>query len=509
MRNYILILYLALFSFLVQGQEDDIIPPSPDAFNFSQYGNIQLQNNNGGFSYNLPLYTIKEDEVEIPISLNYYTTGIRIDEISTSVGLGWNLGGIGVISRTVRDQPDETAYKIFRPDLENLEDYTAQIKEAVNNPSIDTEQDWFNFSFGRYSGQFYLDENLNIHISNPEIKISKKLITISTNEKYWEFELIDPIGTKYIFGGSKNSVEETLIRSDCKNYDRKIETAWYLKRIVTTKNKTINFKYKEFHSLYNSSISEQVVYRERTITNVLNGATDIFLEAEQFCISQTDLNSMTISEISTDDLKVVFELSAERKDMPNSFLIKGLTVYDNESNSVENIQLTYDEIISTSGRSKINSSDINYRYYLKEVNYNTDRVFRFDYESPEYLPRRLTFSKDYEGFYNAQNNLRLMPDPNDESISPISNVANRSVNTQYYGCLKKIIYPTKGYTEINYEPNQTIVKETKETFERQSVNTALNRCEEEDQNYRNRIEESDPFVIHDTEVNFFGRRICL
>lgn len=54
----------------------------------------------------VPLYEMNTGSGTIPISLNYITTGVRVDDLSSFVGLGWELSTGGKITRVVRGQPD-------------------------------------------------------------------------------------------------------------------------------------------------------------------------------------------------------------------------------------------------------------------------------------------------------------------------------------------------------------------------------------------------------------------
>jgi len=42
----------------------------------------------------------------MPITAEYFTNGIRVDDIPSRIGLGWNLNAGGYVSRVVRDEQD-------------------------------------------------------------------------------------------------------------------------------------------------------------------------------------------------------------------------------------------------------------------------------------------------------------------------------------------------------------------------------------------------------------------
>lgn len=60
----------------------------------------------GGTNIDIPIYTIKLDDMEIPISLSYNTKGFKLNDISPNTGLGWNLLADGTVNLKVNDLND-------------------------------------------------------------------------------------------------------------------------------------------------------------------------------------------------------------------------------------------------------------------------------------------------------------------------------------------------------------------------------------------------------------------
>lgn len=81
--------------------------PSPTASSLGKYADIPVSYHTGVPNISVPLYTINEGDLSLPISLSYHAAGIRVDEISSPIGLGWSLNAGGMISRTVNGGPDE------------------------------------------------------------------------------------------------------------------------------------------------------------------------------------------------------------------------------------------------------------------------------------------------------------------------------------------------------------------------------------------------------------------
>ena len=60
----------------------------------------------GTAQVNIPVYTLKDGSVELPISLSYATSGIKVNEEAGWVGLGWMLDVGGCITRKVIGEID-------------------------------------------------------------------------------------------------------------------------------------------------------------------------------------------------------------------------------------------------------------------------------------------------------------------------------------------------------------------------------------------------------------------
>jgi hypothetical protein len=80
---------------------------SPNAASLGKFGDIPVNYHTGIPSIGIPLYTIQDGNLSVPISISYHAGGLKVDEPSSSVGAGWALNAGGVITRTVKDKPDE------------------------------------------------------------------------------------------------------------------------------------------------------------------------------------------------------------------------------------------------------------------------------------------------------------------------------------------------------------------------------------------------------------------
>ena len=85
----------------------EIIPVAPDAWNFLKYGgNTAPDLYTGTLHFSIPLYSYTDPDFEIPLSLDYTTSGFMPNATTGTTGMGWTLNAGGYISREVRQVPD-------------------------------------------------------------------------------------------------------------------------------------------------------------------------------------------------------------------------------------------------------------------------------------------------------------------------------------------------------------------------------------------------------------------
>src|SRR3954462_958189 len=80
----------------------NVIPPSPDVAALNKFLNMPVGYSTGVPDISIPVYTIQSGDLSVPISLSYNASGIKVEEVPTWVGLGWNLNAGGSLSRIVR-----------------------------------------------------------------------------------------------------------------------------------------------------------------------------------------------------------------------------------------------------------------------------------------------------------------------------------------------------------------------------------------------------------------------
>jgi len=229
----------------------------------------------------IPLYHYTKDNINLNLSLSYHAKGIKVNEISTPFGLGWNLNGLGEITRNVRglrDENEPNGYIYTDKKAATATPATIQASMSGTNGSsvVDYKPDLYNISLPNgKSVQFMFAQNQfnnqNNIITYPlsDIKI---ISPYGQGVNYWQ--VIDTDGTIYYFG-ENNAYDNSRMKYydydpengslpalDVQPYDYAI-TSWKLTKIKTVSNNYIYFNYwnesyNQGHHCYNNTMTSNL-----------------------------------------------------------------------------------------------------------------------------------------------------------------------------------------------------------------------------------------------------------
>lgn len=468
--NQFLILFFLLGNVMVfaQSGQDNVnipnqIPPTPETFNFAKYGEIPVNESSGNATVDIPLFNFKSGNISVPISISHGGGGVRVDEATTWTGIGWQLNAGGLISRTVNDKQDESTSPTNRVfySSEALHSFPPNLSEELvflKSNGVDSEVDIFNYSFGGYSGSFYLDENLQPR----QIKYDKELkIELSQDPKINEVTVFNkrtitittPEGNKYYFGGL-NASESTRIKSGAGIFTEFSQTGFYLFKMENPYGDIINFNYNI------AGPSGEIIGYSQTLTK------DAYVEGRSNCSPSPQIHNYPVNSSyletsgkvmlanitnNRDNSSIIFNSSYQSSSSLNKFILNSIFIKYNSSQTHRKIVFEY----------FLPNGSYENRFFLEKVkifennNTTTNNIYSFEYNSPEQLPSRFSYSQDYAGFYNGKTNTTYIPKVNDPFfvMPPEIILADRSVvpSKAVFGSLKKVVYPTKGFTEFEYE----------------------------------------------------------
>jgi YD repeat-containing protein len=213
----------------------------------------------GGLQVNLPLYTLKGIDLDVPISIAYTASnGVRATDPNTSVGMDWTLMAGGSISRTVRGLPDESVYGYIGPNtiganvVNDFNNPTEQATQNLNNlynlslgnPVVDGEPDIYTISTPSFAMQFTFDQNGKPVFSggNSGLQVIHSLYK-NTGGATKGITVIDPQGTQYIFG--TQAVNREMTTTTLFGTSVQFVSAWHLEKIISLNSKdVITFTYQ-------------------------------------------------------------------------------------------------------------------------------------------------------------------------------------------------------------------------------------------------------------------------
>jgi len=488
------------------------LPTSPEAASLARFGDIPVGYYNGIADVSIPLYSISEAGLEIPITLRYHSGGVKVEDQANNVGLNWSLEPGGAIIQIINGKPDNVdqltgnaqGYSFLmqnRPNYTMLQSSRAQIGHSVftcldpgqpgyipgdSRTTLDLlmqgqgQPDIYQYSFpGGNSGKFYINPETQQPVlidKSSEIQFAKTALG------GWQAKTDD--GNVFVF-----EIQETSTTLNDFDYTG---LTWKLSKINLHNGKQINFQYdngyyewftynETYHSQYPLSYDPTW---SNSVVPVLN-----FTKHYTKNLAKIICNDKLI-EFSYEDRDDMLSIADNDNDNSNgtktskrikSVAIKALNSDQSTYKTIKEFQFGYDYFAYTSiGGSYIDIAQRPIDVFgkrlkltsLAELGFDDNNVahqnppYLFEYDESVIMPLKTSFSRDYWGYYNGMQNFKLMPDltyfnltvrnhPIPYNLFSAINGANRAVNKDLLKAysLKKITYPTSGYTEFEYEPH--------------------------------------------------------
>lgn len=498
-RLTIVVIYLAFCVSALAQQEPkqseyeppQILSPSPTVSSFMRFEDVPVNNYTGIPDISIPIFNVgtHSKDININLSLQYHPSGIAYDEEASYVGLGWSFSAGGVISRSVRDMPD---------DVNNGDHYG--IHDAANNPywyatsfigsdapadseeafpkflfeidekeRYDSEHDIYQFSFMGYSGRFIITNKCYSPSCYQVVKLDNdNAISINYDPVQKKFTLYDDRGYKYIFDIKEMTSTGGMSRSkyfDGSTADNPLPShtyisAFHLSQIYDRQNNLlVRFTYNG--DCQTCKIIESNPNTSFTYNSLLDGnPADILNSIEQACpgvdagkvlepreitVASTSITeTKKLSQIDVVDFATIdFTTVSDRQDTDNygGYRLKGIIVRNKKGDTIKNIELvhTYSNLklnpLSLKDRKRMMLSKVLEHYGSKTLSYEMD-----------YLKRKpgdqTGFYIDYWGYVTAK---------------PFYASAGNWKNSNKFFCrmdiLQKMKLPTGGSILYDWEPN--------------------------------------------------------
>ena len=274
------------------------LTPSVNSYEMGRYGDFDHSLYTGAMSYDINLYTYKDLDVTIPITLHYYYDGYKPSSYSGELGLGWSMHVGGVITREVIGVPDEGGFNsndevpiqgyweatqndvcidptyIIRNSRLDEETFGLNWPETggvdhIFDPYRDvpcfykggwyfeTTPDVFHFDVAGMKGDFSLQPDGTIAIYNSnvpvgELQINFNCISAPQHHQYLNITITSGDGTRYIFGETSSANEYAEFADEyTQDYGASSDegnlsiTAVKLSRIIPPNQRQILFHYSD------------------------------------------------------------------------------------------------------------------------------------------------------------------------------------------------------------------------------------------------------------------------
>ena len=507
--TFLVIIFLFLSVKDVTAQLPDLIPPSPEAAALGKFVEHPVSLYNGIPNISVPLYTIKGKDITFPIDLHYNSSGIKVEEDASWAGLGWAVSNTGVITRMINGVDDfalnepgwfanSTGY-LYSPEANYSTDleYHYYLRDLCQQ-KIDSRPDIFYYNFHGHSGKFILKKKINSYDPVRAVVLSNEKISIAYDESARTWTFLTNDGNKYIFGtkeegqtwtGTGTSYEEVFRTSVFPDqyYNKKTISAWYLDKIISPWGEEFIFTYRD--GVYTSEVYSFSELRSMPInfSSPQNSCPGIALNqsATRTGTFLKYLSSIQVRKngIASQGYNVTF-YSSDRED---------IKPYDNKINPVFGKAQKLDRIIVQHVENyipkKILEINLQTSYWetgtgsqhpsfgkrlkLDQVKFldatgSLSYRYTFFYNSTS-LPVKNSNAVDFWGYYNGQQNTGNPVEGQLPTKIPAFRVMNNTDRIDLYGAnrypdsstsnpkacvLEKIVYPTGGYTEYDYELNE-------------------------------------------------------
>lgn len=512
MKKYLLILLLPIWNSIIAQNDDKLkfLPQSPEVQSLQKFIDQPVSLHNGTVDISIPIYTLKiNNQLALPLSASYNTSGIKVSERAGSIGLGWNITNPGVAIRRVRGGPDNiVSLKSAQYDLKNRvynfdlykDLYAGNLLATIDEN--DYEPDEYIINFLGNSLKVVFDDSIpgnDLGEKFVQIPLSdNKVVAILNNGIIVGWEVIDPKGNIFYFGseaGNQNSAVENENSPNILTYGGyqasggnstpSYSKAWYLIKIKTTDNKVVQFYYQYKGNSTVANILGETSYKcgAMNYPYLTNQYLDQLCNQESLPTTQISYSIQTnddlyIDRIESETTKIKFNHLIVRADIDNAKRLDNINILDSNNKAIKKINFVFSYFQPTIGNNcfieklKQNSIFSNHittqskRLKLDKILENDQQntkvsEYKFEYFSDQ-MPNIMSSAQDHWGYYNGQNdNCGFLPTLQfrvfEDSYLGIylmgKNDRSESESNLQYGSLKKITYPTGGSINLEYEKN--------------------------------------------------------
>ncbi|GGE17821.1 DUF5977 domain-containing protein [Sphingobacterium cellulitidis] len=441
---------MLIFHTFVLGQEKyftdfkRVAIKSPEVSVFQKHTYYPMDLQTGKSNIFIPLHDIQVGWLNLPISLNYHTGGIKVTEKASQIGLGWVLEAGGVITRSKNGGNDllKKGYPSVRFSIPSISDvnypipgvdfyfkylFGAEYPAKDINRMNDLEPDMFTYSFKGTSGVFYLIDSVQCLQKNASaIKIKKQNNNFiiqddeGTNYYFDIRETVSSTGGKRVVSGNRISFQSNsngqfdgwdIVHSTDEQqpmFDDNVvsEDAWYLTKIISANLKdTILLEYGyENYSVINERTGQSCEFLYYSTRPEIN--RNVVIE-ESFTTSNFSKPYLMGIKAGGERMEMIYVVNDRLDVNVSKRRLAKIKVY-NQYN------LCYKQVV-LSNNVYFNAADgDDKRMKLAGVNFENpetnlvENSYKFSYFEND-LPSLNSNAQDYWGYHNGQPNGDLIP----------------------------------------------------------------------------------------------------
>lgn len=294
----------------------------------------------GSTVISIPLMAKSLDGMNLGVSLSYSTSGIKLNQISSCVGLGWNLNTGGVIFRNIKGIPDEyqdvnAGFKGYwhRTNanlIGNNPLSSAAGLDAIAGGGADGQMDEFTLILPGIHLNFYINtQNEIVTIpSNSRVQIKRtingapvSIFPMGTAIGEMGFEVIDEGGNTFKFEVGEKS--EYSLSQTCQGLPttHQFATAWVIDKIITSNNKEVDYGYLPYTTYtVNVDVAEEIV-------DIDPQSTSCYVYHDFTVVSRTNMIKY-LNFIEFPDVKINLSYGNTRLDVPGTKVLNDVEIVE-------------------------------------------------------------------------------------------------------------------------------------------------------------------------------------
>jgi YD repeat-containing protein len=473
---------------------------SPESFQMQESTFLNLENSlfYGRLEYNLPLYEINIGNIKVPITLNYSSNGLKVEQEASDVGFGWCLNTGGSISRMVKGGLMDNIFHTYYLDTSKIGwSYVWKTGTSTyKKQRVDQAPDEFVFSALGYTDRFIYEDFIN--------PTGKGFMSLTGSNIYYRTEIEGDVYNLFPYSPTSlypyaysdyNKITVNLpngIEIEFVPIEGAIVSDWLTKNNATTFDRNDSYTSWGIQTIYDHNSGRSIHFNYDIFKEYKKGSRiEVKGGNSSFDNQYISILKRRLASIDWDGGRVEFICNSNRQDKDyfdgNNYIndkkLDQIKIFNKENKYIKGYDFAYDYFSSDA----ISKTYKDYRLKLtsikqSSVDYQSLPPYEFEYFNDLPFPSTDSKEKDYWGYFNNNNAESLFPtlyfyedlmswdDIQAEPVNaylPFTHTGlpenyvlaatgvNRDANEQACktGMLKKVTLPTGGYHEFDYELN--------------------------------------------------------